>query len=427
LVQTPGKIVGEKSDRLLGVIVRDGFVEVRLGAGEGEFAWESELPIGKGIELSAAKTDRWIERWHLVTSPVWNVSLSGLAPVFEISERNLAPVWRPWPGESVTLSFSKPEAMSGDTITVRRVNHDISLGSRQRTAQLTLDVEASLGDDFILELDPEAEVSSLKQDDRSIPVRREGAKLIVPVHPGSQTLNLEWRSNRPLETRAVAGSVKLPVEAANITTAIRVPESRWVLWVSGPLRGPAVRFWTVLAVSLLAAWVLGGLKLSPVTRLQWMLLALGLTQIHLAAALTVVGWFFLVALRGRRGSEGAAWRFNLLQVLLVGLTLAALGILVAVVSEGLLGNPEMFIRGNGSSRLELRWFQPRSGTELPLPVVVSVSVWFYRLLMLAWALWLAAALIRWLRWTWIQFSTGGCWKAPARKPKSPPPLPTDKG
>lgn len=410
-----------------GVIVRDGFVEVRLGAGEGEFAWESELPIGKGIELSAAKTDRWIERWHLVTSPVWNVSLSGLAPVFEISERNLAPVWRPWPGESVTLLFSKPEAMSGDTITVRRVNHDISLGSRQRTAQLTLDVEASLGDDFILELDPEAEVSSLKQDDRSIPVRREGAKLIVPVHPGSQTLNLEWRSNRPLETRAVAGSVKLPVEAANITTVIRVPESRWVLWVSGPLRGPAVRFWAVLAVSLLAAWVLGGLKLSPVKRLQWMLLALGLMQIHLAAALTVVGWFFLVAWRGKRGSGGAAWRLNLLQVLLVGLTLAALGILVAVVSEGLLGNPEMFIRGNGSSRLELRWFQPRSGTELPLPVVVSVSVWFYRLLMLAWALWLAAALIRWLRWTWIQFSTGGCWKAPARKPKSPPPLPTDKG
>ncbi len=409
-----------------GVIVQDRIVEVRLGAGEAEFAWESELPIGKTIELTAAKTDRWIERWHLVTSPVWNVSLSGLAPVFETSERNLVPVWHPWPGESVALSFSKPEAMSGDTITVRRVRHDIALGNRQRTSQLTLDVEASLGDDFILELDPGAEVSSLKQDDRSVPVRREGAKLMVPVHPGSQTLNIEWRSNQPLETKAVAGSVTLPVEAANITTAIRVPESRWVLWVSGPLRGPAVRFWTVLAVSLLAAWVLGGLRLSPVTRLQWMLLALGLTQIHLAAALTVVGWFFLVAWRGQRGSGVAAWKFNIVQVLLVGLTLGALGILVAVVSEGLLGNPEMFIRGNGSSRVELRWFQPRSGTELPLTVVVSVSVWFYRLLMLAWALWLAAALIRWLRWTWMQFSTGGCWKPLARKPKSPPPLPANK-
>jgi hypothetical protein len=42
--------------------------------------------------------------------------------------------------------------------------------------------------------------------------------------------------------------------------------------------------------------------------------------------------------------------------------------------------------------------------------VISISVWFYRLLMLAWALWLAAALLRWLHWGWSQFSHGGGWK-----------------
>ena len=146
-----------------GVIVQDGFVEVRLGAGEGEFAWESELPIGKGIELTAAKTDRWVERWHLVTSPVWNVSLSGLAPVFETSERNLVPVWHPWPGESVALSFRKPEAMSGATVTVRRVRHDIAPGSRQRTSRLHLAAAASLGDGFHLEPDLGAAASSVEQ------------------------------------------------------------------------------------------------------------------------------------------------------------------------------------------------------------------------------------------------------------------------
>jgi hypothetical protein len=102
-----------------------------------------------------------------------------------------------------------------------------------------------------------------------------------------------------------------------------------------------------------------------------------------------------------------------------------MGVLVAAVSEGLLGNPEMFIRGNGSSRTSLQWFQPRTGNELPLPVVVSVSVWFYRLLMLAWALWLAASLIRWLKWAWNQFSQGGFWKnseKPTPTPVAPPPL-----
>ena len=410
------------------VIVEAGFVEVRLGAGEDAFSWESELPVGEPIVLTAEKTDRWVERWHLVTSPVWNAALSGLAPVFETSEQNLVPVWHPWPGESVTLSFTKPEAVSGETVTVRRVQREIALGSRQRTSRLVLNVEASLGDDFILELDPGAEIASVQQDDRSIPVRRDGARLVVPVHPGSQTLDIEWRVNEPLNTVAAAGSVKLPVEAANITTVMRVPDNRWVLWAAGPLRGPAVRFWTVLAVSILAAWVLGGLKLSPLRRFEWVLLALGLTQIHFAAALVVIGWFFLLAWRGRRaGAAMRPWQFDLLQLFLAAFTLVALGILVAVVKEGLLGNPEMFIRGNGSSRTSLNWFQPRSGNELPMPRIVSVSVWFYRLLMLAWALWLAVALIRWLRWAWTQFSEGGCWRRSPRKPKTPPPIPAAKG
>lgn len=377
----PGKAVSLRVPLLAGekvitsnVVVEGGFVEVRLGANEKEFAWESELPVGEEIALTAEKTDRWVERWYLVASPVWNATLSGLAPVFETSEQNLVPVWHPWPGESVTLSFSKPEAVSGDTITVRRATHTVSLGARQRVSQLALNVEASLGDDFLLELDPDAEITSLKQDDRSIPVRRDGAKVVVPVHPGSQMLYAEWRTGEPLKTLSTAGRVRLPVEAANINTTLSVPESRWVLWATGPLRGPAVRFWTILAVSVLAAWVLGGLRLSPLRRFEWVLLALGLTQIHVAAALLVVGWFFLLAWRGKSAGDMRPWKFDLLQIFLASLTLVALIILVAAVKEGLLGSPEMFIRGNGSTRTSLQWFQPRSGNELPTPQVVSVSV-----------------------------------------------------
>ena len=43
--------------------------------------------------------------------------------------------------------------------------------------------------------------------------------------------------------------------------------------------------------------------------------------------------------------------------------------------------------------------------------------------MLVWALWLAAALIRWLRLAWVRFSTGGCFRRDAKKkPAVPPPL-----
>ena len=47
------------------------------------------------------------------------------------------------------------------------------------------------------------------------------------------------------------------------------------------------------------------------------------------------------------------------------LTIASLIVLMVVVGAGLLGNPDMFIIGNGSTRTYLQWFQPRVGPELP--------------------------------------------------------------
>jgi hypothetical protein len=432
-LSSPGKAVSLQVPLLEGekvltsnVVIEDGTIEVRLGPGDESVSWQSELPVGRDIQLAAEETDRWIERWHLVTSPVWNVGLSGILPVFEPKEKNLIPVWHAWPGEHVTLSFSKPEAVAGETMTTRRVRHETSLGSRQRTALLTLEVECSLGDDFVIALDPGAEVTSLKKDGVVIPVRRDGGNLVVPVHPGKQQLEAGWRTDEAMATTVRAGAVSLPVEAANITTVIRVPHSRWVLWANGPLRGPAVRFWTILVVAILAAFVLGSLKLSPIGRLQWMLLVLGLTQVDLVPALLVVSWFFLLAWRGAPGqSDLPGWRFNLLQLFVLMLSTASLVILVIAVGEGLLGNPEMFIRGNGSSRTLLQWFQPSVNSALPEPTVVSISVWFYRLLMLAWALWLAAALLRWLKWGWNQFSSGGCWKRMWKKKKKTPPAVPD--
>jgi hypothetical protein len=93
------------------------------------------------------------------------------------------------------------------------------------------------------------------------------------------------------------------------------------------------------------------------------------------------------------------------------------------VGEGLLGNPEMFITGNGSTRTALRWFQARSENLLPRPDCFSISIWWYRFLMLVWALWLAASLIRWLRLGWQNFSSGGFFRRKPKPQPAPPPLP----
>ncbi|MFN0130142.1 MAG: hypothetical protein ACKV19_26045 [Verrucomicrobiales bacterium] len=397
-------------------------VEVRLGAQEETIEWPSELTPRETLPLQAEVTDRWVERWHLEASPVWNVEMEGPAPIYEGMPGTLVPVWRPWPGESVSFTITQPEAIRGQTMTVRRVAYHTQLGGYQRSVTLTLDIDASLGHDLGIDLPADAEVTALTSAGQRVPVRLTDGRIIVPVRPGEQTIALQWTAATPLSLRAQVDPLRLPGESANLTYSVAMPAQRWVLWADGPMRGPAVRFWSLLVCALAFAWVLGSLPLKTFKRWEWALLLVGLTQTSLVAAFFVVLWIFALAARGRFGGSWRSWLgFNGAQLALVGGTLISAGVLISVLHVGLLGDPRMFIRGEGSTTDLLRWFQPRSGPDIPTPWVISVSIWIYRLLMLAWALWLAFALLRWVKWGWQQFTAHGIWQA--RRPKAPKPTP----
>lgn len=406
-----------------GVDVRDGFIHARLGAGQERFDWKSEMAARERIEFQSRADDTWIEKWALTASPVWNVSHTGLPPIFEEQHTTLTPQWRPWPGESMQLEIGRPEAVAGSTATVDRSKLEITPGRRQRTAALSFTVRSTLGEDFAITIPAGANASSLAVDGRGIPIRRDADHVILPLAPGSQNVVLNWNEDVPLAFRTRGGEVRLPAETANLTTVLRVPDDRWVLWTDGPLRGPAVRFWGILLGSLLAAFVLGRVRTSPLRSYEWMLLAIGLTQVPLPLALLVVGWLFALAWRGSSAYPNPAFALHhFIQLAIAFLTLVAIGALIGAVAGGLLGNPEMFIRGNGSTPNSLEWYEAGSTGALTQPSYLSISIWWYRLIMLLWALWLAASLIRWLTWGWRQFIAGGCIRRPTNP--APPPLPT---
>lgn len=397
------------------VTPKDGAIEVNLSADAMEFTWESELPQTPEIELTARAQPQTVERWSLLTSPVWNIRPAGPQPIYESGSGELVPVWYPWPGEQVKLSLQRPVAVEGKTLTVQSVRHTLELGNRQRNSRLDFKVESSLGNEFAVELPAGAEVRDLQVNNRSLPIRREGDRILIGLQPGTQEIELEWTAAESMATRVTFPGVTLPVEAANVTSVMNVPESRWVLWTRGPLRGPAVQFWVILLLAGLVGWALSRHPLSPLRGYEWVLLAIGLTQVHFTAGLLVLTWLFLLAYRGKRDPASRHWLgFNFFQLALILLTIIALGILVTVVSRGLLGQPEMFIRGNGSHAGRLAWFTPASSNELTRPEIISVSIWFYRLLMLAWALWLANAVIGWLQLGWRNFTFGGAWRTRPR-------------
>ena len=421
-LSSPGRAITVKVPLLAGervltgnVAPKDGTVEVNLSAEASEFSWESELPQTPEVLLTAQPQPQTVERWSLLTSPVWNIRPSGPQPIYESGSGELIPVWYPWPGEEVKLALQRPVAVEGKTLTVQSVQQTLDLGNRQRNSRLKFKVESSLGNEFAVELPAGAEVRDLQVNNRSLPIRREGNRVLIGLQPGTQEIELDWTAAEAMSTRVEFPAVILPVEAANVTSLMNVPESRWILWTRGPLRGPAVQFWVILLLACLVGLALSRHPLSPLLGYEWVLLAIGLTQVHFSAGLLILAWLFLLAWRGKREPNSQHWlAFNFGQLGLILLTIIALSILVFIVSRGLLGQPEMFIRGNGSFAGALTWFTPASGTELTRPEIISISIWFYRLLMLVWALWLANAVIGWLQLAWKNFTAGGAWRSRPR-------------
>src|SRR6185436_5574757 len=110
------------------------------------------------------------------------------------------------------------------------------------------------------------------------------------------------------------------------------------------------------------------------------------------------------------------WLFDLRQIGFVVWAVIAIIILFAAVRDGLLSSPDMHVSGNRSNAELLRWFSDRTSATPPSVWTVSLPLLVYRIAMLAWALWLAVALIRWSRWAWSCFGAGGLWR-PLRKPR----------
>ncbi|MDF1862051.1 MAG: hypothetical protein P1U87_17675 [Verrucomicrobiales bacterium] len=416
--------------------VQSGSIEVRLGPSTEEVSWEGELSPSNEFTLETPENAGWTERWRLIASSVWNVSFDGLSPVFVNFEDQLVPLWQPWPGEKATVLVSRPEAVQGAAVTIDSAKHSLRPGKRQRSSELELSVRTSLGEDFSIQLPGGSEVSALLHDDKAIPIRKEGDAVVVPLRPGPQKIKVEWRDTEATDGTPLSGwtrvdGVTLPVEVANLTTLIRPSRDRWIILTDGPLRGPAVRFWAVLAFALVAAVVLSRVPNSPLNIFSWILLMLGLTQIWVSCSLIIIAWLFLLLWPDQKlWKKISPWKYNVLQVGLIGLTILVIVFFVRIASVGLLGDPEMYIAGVGSSENYLNWFSARTPAELPEPGYWSISIWWFRLAMLLWALWLAYSLVKWLQRGWQNSAKRGHFRSlPKRKTKtiakreSPPELP----
>ncbi len=436
----------------------DGRVALNFGPQVEQLSWESSLIAVPEMTLTAADGP-WTESWSLDVSPIWRVKTEGLIPIHNTAEGFWQPRWRPWPGESLRLIVDRPQPVPGRYLVIDHGQLRVTAGENNQVDTLNFTVRTSQAGPYSFNLPAGAEVREFKVDGRTVPLGPGAAggpaeakpTLTASLSTGEHRVEVSWIQDIPLGAVAATPAIDLGAPTANLNVSLTLPEDRWILWAWGPLQGPAVQFWSLLAVVLLVAAALARFTKTPLGCGAWFLLGMGLIQLNIFGAMIVAGWLLAFSRRASKrpladavapwtNDDGRAEKaiaadqtqaapanpfwFNAGQVLLVLWTLAALALIYKGIEYGLLRNPDMLIDGGGSYGQYLAWFTDRSAGLWPAGRALSVSVWFYKALMLAWSLWLAVSLVKWLKWAWAAFSLETLWKkSPPRPPKAARPRP----
>ena len=400
--------------------VKDNIAIINLPADTEHIRWQSSLEKSSQLELVAANSGQFSEIWRVNADRMWHVVGDGIPLIYRFQQGRWLPQWSPWPNERLTLTITRPEGIQGQTVTIDNSQLELSPGQRSTSATLTLNIRSSHGTDHTITLPPGAELDDVTINGRSQPIKqnKQNKRVVtIPLVPGAQTIVLHWHEPQGVTWLTRTPNINLGTAHVESHIILKLPANRWALFAGGPVMGPAVLFWGVLLVILVAAVLLGKHAPTPLRWWHWLLLCAGLSQASLPALLPVVGWLILLGLRRDHHDKlSTPLRFNLAQSTLVVLSFIALLTILSAIQQGLLGLPEMQIAGNNSSAWNLRWYQDRSQGFMAEAWVVSVPMYVYRVLMLLWALWLASALLRWINWGWESFNCGGLWqKLPARQ------------
>jgi hypothetical protein len=418
-----------------GVQVKGGEAYANFDAGVGEVAWQSVVTPSAALHLAAPKGKPWVEVWRLTVSNLWHATVSGIPRVYLSDAQAMGmnnygnPVnfwqWQPWPGESVTVDVTRPVGVEGDTRTLDASDLTITPGERSMELLLSLKIRSSLGGQHEVTLPDGAILMQVQQGGMTLPIQLKQNALSLPLVPGTNLFSIRWKQNDALPAAFTVPAIRHGLaRSVNASTVIDVPADRWLLFARGPQVGPAVLFWSWVPVMLILAYALGKFTVTPLRMHHWLLLLFGLNQAALSDNLIVIAWLLALGWRGKNGGlSGKGVLFNGMQVCLALLTIVSLSLLFDSISMGLLGSPDMHVMGGDSYGNHLHWYQDITGAVLPQPVVISLSLWAYRVLMLLWSLWLAFSLVGWLRWGWKSFTEGGYWRAMAFKPQRPDPEP----
>ncbi len=395
-----------------GVEVKNGDLIAEFKPNEYQKTFKSILKATDKVELTAANNKIWNEIWYLSASNLWHFDYTGTPRIYFNQE---IPEWHPRPGESLAIKLEKPIGIVGTTKTIESLNLTANLGKDLQKYSLNFLIKSSKGEIHPLDLPVGIEITSVKINQLAQSFKADSSKIDLNLIPGSQTIDIEWREKKALNKYYKLPEIKLNAPTANLNLNYQLSERSWVVATGGTNYGPAVLFWGYFPLAIFLAFILSRFKDLPLKFYQWCLLLIGLSQVNIGLNLMVITWFVFLGLRAKTKLSNHTLRFPLMQIFLAFWSFWAFQALYQAIKTGLLGSPVMKIAGNYSSSFSLNWYQDLTTGSIPMPWFLAFDIWYYRILMLLWALWLAASIIHWVKWGFDAYTTNGGWYK--QKPK----------
>ena len=392
-------------------------VEVAFSPGQEVVSWQSDLPSKSPVKITAPSFSG-VETWTVQAGSRFHVEASGLPAL-----ASNASSFQPLPGEVLTLVVTEPKPVKGDPLAVDSALLSQQWGPRGQSLSMQLQARATTSSDLVIDVPQGVELVSVSRDGASVAgVKVENSKLVLAASPGTANWNLEWRSTQAPALRIGTEEFAINAPVANLRLHHVPGEDRWILATPGPGKSPAVAYWPWLLVLVGLAFAMGRWKHSPLSTLSWVLLGIGFSVAAPWKIALVGGWLVAVRARAQYSDRLHASRwFNFYQALFVVWTVIAVLTMAWALPQSLLASPDMRIFGEMGGTLP--WFvdQVAAGQAWASAYVISLPMWVYRALMLAWSLWLALSAVNWLKEALRAWLSGG-YHTPKRS-KTPPPIP----
>ncbi|MCJ8270329.1 MAG: hypothetical protein MJK04_13120, partial [Psychrosphaera sp.] len=130
-----------------GIDVKNGFAEIAIAAGSDTIQWQSTLQRQPQVNLSADNSGQISESWHINSSPLWHVKLSGMPMSIDEQgdKEHFNATFYPYGDESLKVDLSRPRAVKGHILAIDQAQTPLKQGARTSQLVLKFDYRSTRG------------------------------------------------------------------------------------------------------------------------------------------------------------------------------------------------------------------------------------------------------------------------------------------